>query len=67
MCGFLGGKVSFLDVIVPCEPQGDSPCSPGEGQTLAECGLFLRENGRPTCEGSEGPDSEEERSLFLGL
>ena len=48
----------------PCEPQGGSPFSLGEGQTIAECGLFTRENGEPTC---EGPDSEEERKLFLGL
>ena len=31
--------------------QGGSPSSLGEGQSMAECELFPRENGRPTCEG----------------
>ena len=60
MCGFLGSMVPNLDVIYsqgiwesrPCEPQGSSPFSPGEGQTFSECGLFPRENGGATCEGT---------------
>ena len=36
----------------PFEPQGSATFSLGEGQTLAECGLFCRENGELTCEGT---------------
>ena len=44
MCGFLGGKVLFLDEIIPmesgeppCELGDGSPSSLGEGETKAAC------------------------------
>ena len=52
MCGFLRCRVPLLDVTLSHWMRERLLSTPGEGQTFSECGLFPRENGRATCEGT---------------
>ena len=71
MCGFLGGKVPFLDVILPWSRPSSLRAAPlffhqARTKTIAECGLLPEKTGAYLRGNCERTDSEKE-IIFMEL